>query len=56
MSAKKKPPEVREVTSIRLVPSVKAALEKAAAADRRSVSSYIEGLILEDLKARGFLK
>jgi hypothetical protein len=56
MSAKKKPPEKREVTSIRLTPPVKAALAKVAAADRRSVSSYIEGLILDDLKNRGAIK
>jgi hypothetical protein len=48
--------ERRQVTAIRLRPSVKAALEKAAIADRRSASSYIEGLIVDDLKAKGFLK
>jgi hypothetical protein len=61
MSPKKKipqedPAERRQVTAIRLRPSVKAALEKAAIADRRSASSYIEGLIVDDLKAKGFLK
>lgn len=33
-----------------------AALEKVAAADRRSMSSYIEGLIVADLKEKGLIK
>jgi hypothetical protein len=53
---KKSTMERRQVTAIRLPPSVKAALEKAAIADRRSASSYIEGLIVADLRAKGFLK
>jgi hypothetical protein len=48
--------ERRQVTAIRLPPSIKVVLEKAAAADRRSASSYIEGLILDDLKSKGLLK
>jgi hypothetical protein len=57
MATKKKPAaERRQVTAIRLPPSVKAALEKAAIADRRSASSYIEGLIVDDLKEKGYLK
>jgi hypothetical protein len=56
MPAKKKPADRREITAIRLTPPVKAAVEKAALADRRSMSSYIEGLVLEDLKKRGLIK
>lgn len=40
---------------IRVVPQVKEALEKAAKADRRSVASYIETLIVSDLEGKGFL-
>lgn len=40
---------------IRLFPRVKTALEDAAKADRRSVASYVEKLIVADLEANGFL-
>lgn len=40
---------------IRIDADVKAALEKAARQDRRSVASYVEKLIVEDLTAKGFL-
>lgn len=56
MLAKKKTPERRQVTAIRLLPSIKIAVEKAAVADRRSASSYIEGLIVDDLKKKGLIK
>jgi len=41
---------------LRLLPSVKSALEKAAAEDRRPVASYVEKLLVEHLKAKGYLK
>ena len=40
---------------IRIEPIVKAALEAAAKADRRTVASYVEKLILDDLEAKGLL-
>ena len=33
--------------------ALKEALEKAAEADRRSVSSYLEVLVIKDLEAKG---
>ncbi|QIX21301.1 hypothetical protein FOB41_09215 [Agrobacterium pusense] len=41
---------------IRIEPSVKDALEAASKADRRSVAAYVEKLIIDDLKNKGFLK
>jgi hypothetical protein len=38
--------------NLRLKPAMKAAAEKAAAADHRSLTSYIEKLIADDLEAR----
>jgi hypothetical protein len=38
--------------NLRLEPSLKAAAERAAAADMRSLTSYIEKLIADDLQAR----
>ena len=50
-------PETRSAPiGIRLFPRVKAALEDAAKADRRSVASYVEKLIISDLEANGFLE
>ena len=47
---------VRNVpTSMRLDPDVKAALEKAAADDDRSVSSLVERILKEWLRERGYL-
>lgn len=40
---------------IRISPAVKAALETAAKADRRSVAAYVEKLIVDDLVAKGLL-
>ncbi|WP_167449294.1 hypothetical protein [Mesorhizobium hawassense] len=40
---------------LRIEPAVKAALEKAAKADRRTVAAYVEILIIADLEAKGFL-
>lgn len=41
---------------IRIEPEMKEALEAAAKAERRSVASYIEKLVADDLQARGLLK
>ena len=40
---------------IRIEQAVKDALEAAAKADRRTVASFIEKLIIDDLEAKGFL-
>lgn len=42
-------------TSMRLDPEVKEALEKAATADDRSVSSLVERILKEWLRERGYL-
>jgi hypothetical protein len=42
--------------SLRVSDQVKAAAEKAAADDSRSVASYVEKVLVEDLKKKGFLK
>jgi hypothetical protein len=42
--------------SVRVPDEVKAAAEKAAAADSRSVASYVEKLLVEHLRKQGFLK
>lgn len=41
---------------VRVHPETKAALEKAAKADMRSVSSLIEKILVEWLRKNGFLK
>jgi len=41
--------------SFRLPPAVKAAAEKAAKDETRSVSSLLEKLLTEHLKAKGYL-
>jgi hypothetical protein len=41
---------------LRIIPSVKKALEKAAKDNDRSLASYVEKLLVEDLKAKGYLK
>ena len=43
-------------TSVRFPADVKAALEKAAADDTRSVSSMIEKVMTDWLKKNGYLK
>jgi hypothetical protein len=52
--------EARETRSaplgLRITPSLKAALEKAAAEDHRPLASYVEKLLVEHLKAKGRLK
>jgi hypothetical protein len=42
--------------SVRVTADVKAAAEKAAAADSRSVASLVEKVLAEWLRAKGFLK
>ena len=42
--------------SVRVPDAVKAAAEKAAAEDSRSVASLVEKLLTEHLKAKGYLK
>ena len=42
--------------SVRVPEAVKAAAEKAAAEDSRSVASLVEKLLTEHLKAKGYLK
>ncbi|MCJ2010923.1 hypothetical protein [Methylobacterium sp. J-076] len=44
------------VFQVRMRPSVKAAAEKAAAEDNRSLAALIESLMIEHLKAKGYLK
>jgi hypothetical protein len=41
--------------NLRLQPSLKAAAEKGAAADQRSLTSLVEKLLVDYLKKRGFL-
>jgi hypothetical protein len=41
--------------ALRIPPEIKEALEDAARADRRSVSAYVEMLIVNDLDSKGFL-
>jgi hypothetical protein len=40
---------------LRLTPTVRAALDKAAAADNRSVASFVEKLLIDHLKKWKFL-
>jgi len=40
---------------LRITPTVKKALEEAAADDRRPVSSYVEKLLIEHLQRKGYL-
>jgi hypothetical protein len=42
--------------NLRLRPSLKAAAEKAAEDDNRSLTSLIEKLLTDHLKKKGFLK
>jgi hypothetical protein len=48
--------ESRRVTvSVRLLPAIKDALERAASADRRTLANLAEILIEDGLKARGLI-
>lgn len=42
--------------NLRLLPALKAAAEKAAAADQRSLTSLIEKLLVQHLQDKGYLK
>jgi hypothetical protein len=42
--------------SVRFLPAVKAALEKAAAKDSRPLSSMVQKIVADYLRAEGFLK
>ena len=49
--------ETRSVPlGLRVRPSVRAALERAAADDERSMALYVERIVVEYLKAKGYLK
>ncbi len=50
------PREIKEVTAVRLRPSVKAALQKAAQDDARTVNALLEKIAIDWLKAGGYLK
>jgi hypothetical protein len=41
---------------LRITPTLKKALESAAADDRRPISSYVEKVLYEHLKKKGYLK
>ena len=41
---------------LRITPSVKKALQQAAMADHRPLASYVEKLLVEHLKAEGYLR
>lgn len=41
--------------ALRLPPVIKSALAKAAKADRRTVSSYVEKVLAEHLESEGYL-
>jgi len=42
--------------SVRVDDDVKAAAEKAASEDRRTLASYVEKLLVEHLREKGYLK
>jgi hypothetical protein len=42
--------------NLRIQPSLKEAAEKAAADDQRSLTSLIEKLLVDHLKAKGYLR
>lgn len=41
--------------NLRIEPEIKAAAEKAAAADRRSITSLVEKLLADYLREKGYL-
>jgi hypothetical protein len=48
--------EIKVVTAIRLRPSVKQALQKAALDDARTINALLEKIAIDWLKAGGYLK
>ena len=55
MPTTKKPAKIKP-TTMRLNPALKVALEKAATADKRTVTSLTEIILEAWLKERGFMK
>ncbi|RYC29095.1 hypothetical protein D3273_25810 [Lichenibacterium minor] len=50
------PPERRTAPlGLRLLPSLKAALDKAAKDERRPIASYVEIVLTDHLRAKGYL-
>ncbi len=49
-----KPRRRREQTMIRLLPRVKRAAHEAAEAEGRSLSGYVEAVLIERLKEKGY--
>ena len=49
-------PTTRIQFVMRILPDVKTAAEKAAADNNRSLASYIETILMEQLKKDGYLK
>jgi hypothetical protein len=43
------------VLNLRIEPEIKTALERAAEDERRSVTSYVEMLLIPHLRAKGYL-
>jgi hypothetical protein len=58
MIAKKSVPEreIKEVTAVRLRPTIKAALQTAALDDARTVNALLEKIAIDWLKEHGYLK
>ncbi len=54
--AKVSKPVKNFATSVKLAPATKAALDKAAKADKRSVSSLLQKIISDWLESEGHLK
>jgi hypothetical protein len=48
--------EIKEVIGVRLRPSMKQALQKAAKEDARTVNALLEKIAFDWLKEKGFLK
>ena len=45
-----------EPLGLRVTPAVRRALEKAAADDHRPLASYVDKILVEHLKGKGYLK
>ena len=57
MISKMEPKQKRTAAlGLRIKPGLKAALQRAAAADRRPVASYVENLLTDHLATLGFFK
>jgi len=55
-TAKPARPEVTISTSVRFLPSVKKALDKAATDDARTTSQLVQKIVADWLKEKGYLK